>query len=344
MRTFLFLLFGWALPVGFITSESHAAEPRVEFEIVTEQGLTPVTTQKWFQMLTELKVDGLRIRSAKPTDEINIEDIGSKDRPLLRVTGRIDARGSLLVPGGRFGVSDRAGIARWIRELANNGVEGVTSPKAAFGLTGTQLSQATDDLSRSVRFSTKGVKALEAARTIVASLKLETVVADEVKQALSADDPVRDELKDLSSGTALAAILRPAGAALVPIKPAGAPVQYRLILAEGASEAWPIGRPVEKQPAKVVPKLFEFLNAEISGVTAREAISAIEGRLGVPVLFDHNNMARHNIDLEKEVAVPAKRTYYSKVLEQVLYKSGLKYELRADENGKPFLWITTLKR
>jgi hypothetical protein len=32
------------------------------------------------------------------------------------------------------------------------------------------------------------------------------------------------------------------------------------------------------------------------------------------------------------------------VLAQVLFKAGLKYELRVDENEKPFLWITTLKQ
>jgi hypothetical protein len=121
-------------------------------------------------------------------------------------------------------------------------------------------------------------------------------------------------------------------------------VQYRLVTAQGASEVWPIGWPTEKQPAKVAPKLFEFLNAEIEGVSAGEAIEAIRGRLDVPFLFDHNNIALHRVDLTKEVVVPSKRTYYSRVLEQVLFKAGMKYEVRVDENERPFLWITTLKR
>jgi hypothetical protein len=86
------------------------------------------------------------------------------------------------------------------------------------------------------------------------------------------------------------------------------------------------------------------LNAEIEGVSAAEAIEAIRGRLGVPFLLDHNNLALRRIDLATEVAVPAKRSYYSRVLEHVLFKAGLKYELRVDENEKPFVWITTLKR
>jgi hypothetical protein len=223
-------------------------------------------------------------------------------------------------------------------------VAGVTEGKSAFGLTRPQLEEVTKDLMRPVTFSTKGMPPTDAARKIAGALRLKLTVDNAVKLALAADDPVREELLGLSSGTALAAILRPAGAALVPIKADSQPVQLRLIAGQQAQEIWPIGWPAEQPPAKVVPKLFEFLNAEIEGVTAAEAIDAIRQRLEVPMLFDHNNMVLHRIDLDKLVAVPARRTYYSRVLAQVLFKAGMKYELRVDENEKPFLWITTLKR
>jgi hypothetical protein len=330
--------------IGLSSRVCAAEAPRVEFEIVTSKGLSPATTQQWYQVLTDLKVAGLRIRAEAPTDTPKIDVGGTKERPSFRVTGTINARGLLVVPGGQFTTADGARIKRWIGELANNGVEGVTERKTAFSLTKTQLAEATEGLMRPITFATKGMPPIDAARKIVSSLKLPATVDDAVKRALVADDRVRDELQGISSGTALAAILRPAGAALVPEKPDGKPLRWRLIEADGAADVWPVGWPVEKQPFKVVPKLFEFLNAEIEGVSAAEAIEAIRGRLGVPFLFDHNNMVRHRIDLTKPVAVPARRTYYSKVLDEVPFKAGLKYELRADENDKPFLWITTLKR
>jgi hypothetical protein len=318
--------------------------PRVEFQIVTEQGLTPATTQKWYKTLTDLKVAGLRIRGETPGDEPKIERAGTSDRPIYRVMGRINGRGMLVVPGGQFNSADSAKIARWIRDLSNDGVQGVTQRRSAFGLTRDQLEEVTKDLMRPVEFSTKGMSPMDAARKILGALKLKATVHTEVKQALAADDPVRDELQGLSSGTALAAILRPAGAALVPFKPQGAPVQLQLVNASGVTDLWPVGWPTEKQPAKVAPKLFEFLNAEIEGVSAAEALEAIRGRLDAQFLFDHNNLVRHRIDLSRLVAVPARRTYYSKVLQQVLFNAGLKYELRVDENEKPFFWITTLKQ
>jgi hypothetical protein len=345
MRLTVICLLLLAIPLYAQPPARSAAEPpRVEFELVTQEGLTPATTQKWYQTLTELKVAGLRIRGESPTDQPKIDEAGTRDRPVYRVTGRINARGVLVVPGGQFTTDDRAKIARWIRELANNGVGGVTERKSAFGLTRQQLEEGTGDLMRPVTFSTKGLPPTDTARKIAGALRLKLAVDNDVKRALAADDPLRDELLGLSSGTALAAILRPAGAALIPVKPDGQPVQLRLVASENAEEIWPIGWPSEQPPAKALPKLFEFLNAEIEGVSAAEAIEAIRQRLEAPILFDHNNMVLHRVDLDKQVAVPARRTYYSRVLEQVLFKAGLKYELRVDENAKPFLWITTLKR
>jgi hypothetical protein len=321
-----------------------AADAHVEFELVTERGFPPASTQKWFETFTDLKAAGVRIRTAQPADKPKIDVTGKKDSPRYKVVGTITARGVLVVPGGQFTLNEGPKIAKWMRELANNGVEGVTTAKTAFGLTKTQLDQITGDLKQPVEFSTKGMKAIDAARKLTAALKIKTAVADEAKRGLAEDDPVRDELRGLSTGTALAAVLRPAGAILRPAKPEGGELSYRIESSNANSESWPIGWPSDAPPAKLVPKLFEFLNAEIDGVTAAEAIDAIGGRLEVPLLFDHNNMARHRIDLAKEISLPAKRTYYSKVLDQVLFAVDLKYEIRVDENDKPFLWITTVKR
>jgi hypothetical protein len=73
-------------------------------------------------------------------------------------------------------------------------------------------------------------------------------------------------------------------------------------------------------------------------------MSVIGQRLKAPLLMDHNAMARHGIDPEKVVvSFPASRTTYSLILQKVLFKAGLKEELRVDEAGNPFLWVTSVK-
>ena len=55
-------------------------------------------------------------------------------------------------------------------------------------------------------------------------------------------------------------------------------------------------------------------------------------------------MALHGVDpAKKQAAVPNKRLSYSQILSKVLMQARLKYEVRLDEDDKPFVWITTVK-
>jgi hypothetical protein len=175
-------------------------------------------------------------------------------------------------------------------------------------------------------------------------LKLPLTIDIAIDQALAAEDPVRDELENVSLGTALAAIARPAGAVLVP-QVASGKLELRLTAAKAGSESWPIGwPPEEKKERDLIPMLFDFLNVDIKDVSAAEAIAAIQGRLKVPFLFDHNNMVRHKIDLSKHVSIPAGKTYYRRIVDRILFQVDLKCEVRVDERGQPIVWITTLKK
>ena len=45
-----------------------------------------------------------------------------------------------------------------------------------------------------------------------------------------------------------------------------------------------------------------------------------------------------------KVSLPEAKTFYKKILDRVLGQAKLTMELRIDEAGKPFLWISTLKK
>ena len=76
-------------------------------------------------------------------------------------------------------------------------------------------------------------------------------------------------------------------------------------------------------------------------------LAAIQQRVNLPFLLDHNSLARQNIDATQAiVSFPNRSTLHSyrKILDSILFKAKLKSELRVDEAGKPFLWITTARR
>ena len=247
---------------------------------------------------------------------------------------------TLLVPGARFRAGDVARLKRWLDDLARNGPLESRPVKTAFGLEVAQFQQAEKDLSQLVGFPTAGVSRQQVIRRILRQLSLPVRSRPE---KLPEDDNVVEELGELSSGTALACVLRPMGLCLVP-QAEGGRLGYSIVASRPAVEVWPVGWPPEKPPGEVVPAMMEFLNANVQGVPVTKVIDAVSQRVKLPVLMDHNALARWGIDPEKSIVkLPQGRTTYSLLLRNALAKARLKSELRIDEAGHPLIWITTIK-
>ncbi|HQY98323.1 MAG TPA: hypothetical protein PLU83_15125, partial [Phycicoccus sp.] len=93
----------------------------------------------------------------------------------------------------------------------------------------------------------------------------------------------------------------------------------------------------------LVPDMYVLRNVEIDDVTLAEVSDAIGTRLKLPILFDHNAMARQGIEPAKfNVKMPPAQMMYSSTLRRALSQARLRYQMRVDEAGKPLLWVTTV--
>ena len=94
-----------------------------------------------------------------------------------------------------------------------------------------------------------------------------------------ANDPVLDELQGLSSGTALAAVLRPLGLVIVPeiIEPKLQGTRFVMSVSDvrRAKEHWPIGWPSKKKPYELVPKLWDKVDVEVAETPVGKAVAVI---------------------------------------------------------------------
>lgn len=320
------------------------AAGRVELELVTD-GRVPITSQQdWLRRLAQAGVSGLRIRAKRPLDKVGITVRGTEAAPIYAVTGIITSSGDVLLPGGRFRPGDAGRLAQWLDDLAKLGPPDRRPKRSAFGLTAEQFQQVHKGLSLPVRFSTKGVKRSEVVQKIRSQLLVPLRIESDFTRAIRDDDVVAEELSGLSCGTALAYAVRPLGMCLVPRETGAGRLECVLTKARPKMEVWPIGWEPEKHDGKILPALFEFLNVNVQDIAVTKVLEAVGERLKVPVLLDYNAMARHGVEPEKAlVNLPQTRTTHSLLLRKTLYQAGLKSELRIDEAGKPFLWVTTLK-
>jgi hypothetical protein len=324
----------------FLSTADAATKGQVELEILGDTQLgAGMAFQEWSRALAAAGVQKFRLRGGQDGDKTGIEIGGTEKMPVYKVTALLLPGDVLAVPGARFRRGDCKQLAAWLDDLAKRGPPEKRERVSAFGLTGSQLAKVNADLSKVVGFTTKGMTRADAVQKITGQLGLTLAIDGKLTDG---DDKIEEELSGLSCGTALACILRPIGFCMVPHE-SGETLAYTVKKAELDKEVWPIGWPAENGP-KVLPSIYELHNVNISNVAAEKVLSAIGKQLNVPVLYDHNAMARHGIELDKAFLThPQAKTSYSIALRKMLGKAGLKFELRVDEAGKPFLWVSTMK-
>jgi hypothetical protein len=290
-------------------------------------------------------VGGVRVRGARPGDRLLIERRGSDAAPTYHVVGVLTASNKLRLPGVTFGIGDKSRIAAWVEKLKAGGEEALTAKPTAFGLLPKQLVAVHEALSGPLAFDTAGHLPRQVVEKIADQLTIQVVIGGSAQRALESEEKVAEELRGLSAGTALAAVLRPLGLVLVPENAAGGAVQVQIKQSSAARESWPVGWSSKKPPKDVLPDLFKFLNVEVANTPLAESLEAIRGRLKVPLLVDRNSLAKQRVDLQAtKVTLPKINTFYGKILDRLLIQAKLKYELRVDEANQPFLWITTLRQ
>lgn len=337
-----------ALLVWMVPAAAWAAEARVEMELAMPATFPALGQQQWYQLFSELGVDGLQIRKTAVGDKAEVRTAGSKRAPVYRVIGMLGSNGQLDLPGGRFSSRDRGRLAEWLAKLRAGGPAALTGGgggPAPFGLSAAQFADVNADLSAAVVDSTKGLTPGELLDKLSSTLAHPFAIDGATRRRLAASPAIVEELQGLTAGTALAFAVRAEGLGLLPRSSAAKKIEYTIVRPAEKQPTWPVGWPLEdRKPKDVVPALFEMLNAEIDDIPLIEAIEAVCERLKVRVLYDHYALALRGIDLAKlQAKFPARKTWYGKIIDRILHQSGLTGEWRLDDAGKPLLWVTTLK-
>jgi hypothetical protein len=328
---------GWSCVVA-------QAAGRVDAEIAIEPGFNATDLRFWSEMLSGVGVDNLQLGgSANNARRVGVEPVASGGATNYRVFGVISNRGELVLPGGRYGRGDRAKVAQWIAELKTTGLPRKPGEKPApFGLPPEVLTAISNDLTQPVDFDTKGLTPAKVLATMSTKLKSQFMADPAVARELGAAEKVPGELKGLSCGTAAAAILRREGLSLVPRLRADGKAEYYVTKAGPTQDVWPIGWPPERSLPEITPELFTLRNVEIDDIPASQLLQVVADRTKLPMLFDEQALVLQRIDPSKvKIKIPLAKIGYEAVLTRTLFQANLKHEVRVDDAGRPFLWITT---
>jgi hypothetical protein len=340
-----------------LLSVAGYADPPIELELATERGVQITAPHEWLQLLASIGVENVRIRSMRAGDEVRAINRGTAERPRYFVLAFLTTQDQIRLPGGTFSRGDRARLKDYFDRLVDDGAEALTAPRGPFGLTAKELEAVTADLAQPIDFETKGQPPKVVLEKLLSKFEVRRPFSDggDTLPGLQSADPIADELQGLTAGTGLAMLLRNYGLVLRPVKTRGRPVAFSIGPADGTDVSqstlglsddlkmrdWPIGWRPDRLGSEIAPALFEPRNAEIEGYALDETLAAIQSRVSIPFYLDRAALRAKKINpADIQVRLARTRSSYMRVLDRVLAQAGLHCQLRVDEAGTPFLWIT----
>ena len=353
------LVSGSSVPLvaqGRVTKEADAAaakvrakkvsETQVEFELMTGRQGPGVAAQKWGRVFNSLEVR-LRIRRSVLDDKPEIKERMFGTIRKVTVRGILDRDGKIVFPARKFSLAETKPLKEWIRELETYGGQGSPEGQPLFGLNQSQFARVYAELSTVVENEVKGIALDEAVKKLKFNKSYEVRFADVAERYLKKSPQrrgLRQEYKGFAKGLALASILNEYGLGFRPTRTPEGNLELLVRPIEVSLDRWPIGWPLKVSNLKAAPKLYKIVPVELDKIPMQDVLDAASVASGVPILADYYNIAKEGVGIEKqEVSYPAKRTSWSLLLKGITNPLKLTRRVLVDENGTPFVWVTTIR-
>ncbi len=345
----LFLLFivicSWAICGGMPSGLSAQDRHYVELNILADAGTMIGSGQKWLEKLSEVGADSVRMGRSNQASKVGVNKSQSgSGRASYTITGVINSRDELVLPGGRYSLRDTDKIRAYIESIRADGAEVALAEKMAYGLTAQQLVDLHATLSPAYETATSGLLPSQVLEQVRRQCPTPITIDASAQSALGGDYTLSDEMQGLSQGTVLAAALRPLGLVMAPRREPGKATEIVITDSRRVDEHWPIGWPLQSRPSESAPQLYQRIPVNIRNYTLGATLKAIQRAVDVPFLFDHNSMARNGVDLEEiRVNLQAEKLAYQLVLNRIVAQARprMQLDVRADETGKVFLWFSS---
>lgn len=333
-------------PKGAVPGAAGAKAPdtKVAVELITGDEGVGLRAQRWSQIFDGMQVN-LTIRRANFDDKLGVTDksVGGAARQ-VRVIGRLEPQGRLIFADRSFTEADAAKLAAWLQELRTYGAQGTPDGQPVWGLTKAQFGAVHQVLSQRLDVEVEGTEVPFAIAAFAFPKEFPvrfTGGAAKWLQSGGATVKVRQALKGVSKGTALAVLLNEQGLGFRPRRLPSGTIELGVTTLIETADGWPVGWPLRTTRMATAPKLYAYTPVNLQEIELDAVLDAASEIIGMPVLIDYAGLDARKVDLSKvKVSHAADRTTWSLALQALAFKATARPDLWIDEAGKPFIWIT----
>lgn len=324
--------------------ETGRLKTTIEMTLLTPRFGAGVDAQKWAKVLGDLGVIA-QFRQPVLGDEPKIEDHVRGTLRTVEVVGALAPDGTLRFTELGFTVEDGKALAEWVAELQTYGAQGAPDGQPLWGLTKGQFDELYASLSQAVPEELEGLDVEQAIQKLplpaAHPLKVRTTAEPRLKPG--AARPVENRVAGFSCGTALAIVLAENGLAFRPLRTPDGGIELAVEPLNPAVLSWPQGWELENptNQSDHLPRLFQFAEIGFENAALQDVLDACAAAVETPIVVDYESLTKQRVDLAKlQVSFPKKKTTWSLMLNQCIYKAGLTKQVRTDELGRPFLYIS----
>lgn len=330
------------------TAADGVRDTQVKVELLIGKGEAGLKAQQWGQVFERLEVP-VRIRRSILDEQPEIKERMYGRLRQVTVIGLLARDGTLVFPEHTFRQSEIARLREWLRELQTYGAQGAPDGKPLWGLSKSQFGELYDALSGKLEQEVEGRTLNEALATfdlpkqypLRFSTSAQERLRDRFPQKLP---PVHKRLQGVGKGTALALLLNDYGLGFRPLRTPDGSLELTVESLEETEDVWPVGWKFKQSRAKTAPKLFELIPVHFEDVKLLDVFDAVSAKTGIPIYLDRYRIDAKGIDLESiRVSYPPRQASWSLLLHGITNPHKLARRFRIDEQGRPFVWITTLE-
>ncbi len=303
----------------------------------------PVKAQQWGKIFSEMG-ENARIRQPLPSDKPEIKETKRGTFRVIKIVGELNRKGELVFPDKTFSMNQVDQIKAWLKAIKVFGAQGPPDGKKFWGLNKQQFDAVVKALSLPVAKETKEKPLMESVDALPIDKTYPVIVHPDAREAFFKIETaeVRQELQNVSSGTALAILLREHGFGFRPLRTPNATIELTIQSLSKISDPWPVGWDIDDTRPRnlIVPNLYDFVKTGFEEAPLQRVLDAISEQTKTSILIDYSFCQKKEIDVAKAaVSYPEKQTAWSLVLASVVRQVRLTHKIMLDEAGRPFVWV-----
>jgi hypothetical protein len=279
--------------------------------------------------------------------QLGVQNVELAGRVRVQVTGVMDAQGQIQLGKHKFVPSRIEPLKIYLDELKKYGADGPPRDNPSWGLSDDQFKTVLKLLSPPVDRPINMRTPVDAIDSFALPLVFRVRFTEAARRLTLAQQDEGDvtaaDVTGVSIGSALAIVLAQSGLGFRPLADTDGGFVLEIDAGGESDNLWPVGWKNTKKLNSVVPTIFRSMSiGELENVQVTGLIQVIANHLKLPHFYSSHALSAQGIDVTSlTYSHRADRLPPSGLMRRLGDKFKMGLDIRTDEAGNVFLWVTT---